>query len=288
MSAASQTVHASANTAWGPVGLPAYRFYRSEVALIFARRRNQAGLVGLACVPVIMAAAVKMTDTESGGGFIGSIASNGMFVVLAALVASLPLFLPVAVAAIAGDSVAGEANTGTLRYLLTVPVGRTKLLAIKFAAIVTFCAACTTVITLSGLMIGWALFPIGDVTLLSGTTISQLDGIGRLLLVCAYITVCLSALGALGLFVSTMTEQPVGAMIAVLVITVLTGILHAIPQLDALHPYLFVHYWTAFADLMRDPIAWGGLRDGALVALAYIAVFGSAAWARFSAKDISS
>ena len=37
---------------------------------------------------------------------------------------------------IAGDSVAGEANIGTLRYLLTIPAGRTRLLAVKFAAIV--------------------------------------------------------------------------------------------------------------------------------------------------------
>jgi len=46
----------------------------------------------------------------------------------------IPLFLPMAVAVVAGDAVSGEANTGTLRYLLTVPVGRTRLLAVKFVA----------------------------------------------------------------------------------------------------------------------------------------------------------
>ena len=33
----------------------------------------------------------------------------------------LPLFLPLAVGVIAGDAVAGEANVGTLRYLLATP-----------------------------------------------------------------------------------------------------------------------------------------------------------------------
>ena len=56
----------------------------------------------------------------------------------AALILELPLFLPLAVSAIAGDSVAGEANLGTLRYLLTIPAGRTRLLVVKYAAIVIF------------------------------------------------------------------------------------------------------------------------------------------------------
>src|SRR4051794_38049708 len=103
---------------------PSTRFLRSELWLIIGRRRNQAGLAALALVPIVIAVAIKLAapEREGGGGdgpdFFSSITGNGFFVALAALTVELPLFLPIAVAAIAGDAVAGEANLGTLRYLL--------------------------------------------------------------------------------------------------------------------------------------------------------------------------
>ncbi|MFP5283230.1 MAG: ABC transporter permease, partial [Actinomycetes bacterium] len=114
------------------------RFLRSELGIIFGRRRNLAGLGVLAVVPIIVALAVKASAPGAGEGpdFVSAIVGNGLFVALAALTLELPLFLPLAVATISGDAVAGEANLGTLRYLLTVPVGRTRLLAVKYAAIV--------------------------------------------------------------------------------------------------------------------------------------------------------
>jgi energy-coupling factor transporter ATP-binding protein EcfA2 len=56
----------------------------------------------------------------------------------AALALVLPVFLPVATAVVAGDSIAGEAATGTLRYLLVRPVGRTRLLVAKLVSVVVY------------------------------------------------------------------------------------------------------------------------------------------------------
>src|SRR5664280_3217762 len=91
------------------------RFLRSELRLIFGRRRNQAGLAILALVPIMIAITVKVSTPRAGRGpdFFTSITSNGLFVALASLSIELGLFLPLAVAAISGDSVAGEANIGT-------------------------------------------------------------------------------------------------------------------------------------------------------------------------------
>src|SRR5436190_17825067 len=119
------------------------RFLRSELWLIFGRRRNWAGLAVLAAVPIIIAVAVKASPPGGGGGgdgpdFVGAITNNGLFVALAALAAELVLFLPIAVAAISADTIAGEANLGTLRYLLAVPVHRTRMLAAKDTGVVMF------------------------------------------------------------------------------------------------------------------------------------------------------
>ena len=142
------------------------RFLRSELKIIFGRRRNIAGMGVLAAVPVILAISVRMSSPGQGGGpdFISAIAGNGLFVSFAALAVDLPLFLTLAVSAISGDSVAGEANLGTLRYLLAIPAGRTRLLVIKYIAIVIFAAAATFLVALVGAIIGLALFGGGDLT----------------------------------------------------------------------------------------------------------------------------
>ena len=127
------------------------RFLRSELKIIFGRRRNIAGMGVLAVVPVILAVSARLSSPSQGGGpdFISAIAGNGLFVAFAALALELPLFLPLAVSAISGDAVAGEANLGTLRYLLAIPVGRTRLLVIKYLAIVIFAIAATRTWSLS-------------------------------------------------------------------------------------------------------------------------------------------
>lgn len=268
------------------------RFLRSELRLMFARRRNQAGLVVLAVVPVIIAVAVKVSAPSGDGGdgpdFFVGIAQNGFFVALAALTVELPLFLPLAVATLAGDSVAGEANIGTLRYLLTVPVGRTRLLAVKYAGIVVGALLAPLLVATVGLLAGLALFGGGPVTTLSGSQVSLGEGLIRLLGVCLYLGVCLAALGAVGLFVSTLTEQPMGATIATTILTVLSFVLITIPQVDWLHPYLLTRHWEDFGELLRDPVSLSALRPGLLSAGAYIVIFVSAAWANLSGRDITS
>ncbi|HEY6813473.1 MAG TPA: ABC transporter permease [Propionibacteriaceae bacterium] len=266
------------------------RFLRSELKIIFGRRRNIAGLGVLAVVPVILAISVRLSSPSGDGGvdIISGITGNGLFVAFAALALELPLFLPLAVSAISGDSVAGEANLGTLRYLLAIPAGRTRLLLIKYAAIVIFALVATLIVALVGTIMGLALFGGGDMTLLSGTQTSMAGGVWRLLLSSFYLAAQFSALGAIGLFVSTLTEQPLGATIAILLVDVLMFILDSISQLDWLHPWLLTHWWTAFGDLLRDPIATESIQRGLITALVYAGVFWLAAWIRLSTKDISS
>ncbi|MDQ1537674.1 MAG: type transport system permease protein [Actinomycetota bacterium] len=272
-----------------PARLISTRFLRSELRLIFGRRRNQAGLGILAVVPIVIAITVKLSTPRPGRGpdFLASITSNGLFVALSSLSVELGLFLPLAVGAIAGDSVAGEANIGTLRYLLTVPVHRTRLLAVKFAAIAIFSLVATLWVSLVGSLVGLALFGGGQLTLLSGAQVGMGSAVVRVLMATLYLAVCFASLGAIGLFVSTLTEQPIGATLTVVILNVLSFILDSIPQLSWLHEWLPTHWWMSFGDVLRDPIAWGDLTRGLLTAAGYIVVFWLAAWARFSDKDVT-
>ena len=267
------------------------RFLLSELRLIFRRRRNLAGFVVLAAVPIFISIAVRSQSSQPGRhapDFFRSITENGLFVALAALTIEMGLFLPLAVAVIAGDSIAGEANVGTLRYLLGVPVSRLRLLAVKYAAMVIFSFVATFTIAVTGIVMGVLLFGGGDMTLLSGTQVSFANGVGRVALATAYLACGIASLGAVGLFISTLTEQPIAATIAVVVFSTASFILDSIPQVDWLHPYLITHNWPAFGDLFRDPIAWNGVGQGLYVAAAYVVVFFLAAWARFAGKDVTS
>src|SRR4029453_14941493 len=266
------------------------RFLRSELKIIFGRRRNIAGMGVLAAVPVILAVSARLSSSGQVGGpdFISAIVGNGLFVAFGALALELPLFLPLAVSAISGDSVAGEANLGTLRYLLAIPAGRTRLLVIKYFAIVIFAFAATFLVALVGSIMGLALFGGGDMTLLSGTQTSLADGVWRLVLTSLYLAAQFSALGAIGLFISTLTRTPPGATIAVVLINVMMFILDSISQLAWLHPWLLTHWWTAIGDFVRDPIYPDSIQRGLLTAAVYAATFWLLAWARLSTKDITS
>jgi ABC-2 type transport system permease protein len=204
------------------------------------------------------------------------------------LLVCIPLFLPLTVGVAAGDTIAGEAGLGTLRYLLVAPVGRVRLLLVKYVTTVAFCLAATLTVALSGTLIGLALFPIGPVTLLSGDTIGATESVMRLLLVAGYIAVSLFGLSAIGMFFSTLTDVPVGAMAATIVLAVASQVLNSLPQLAWLHPWLFSHYWLGFADLLREPVSWTSFGDNALLQGGYILVFGALAFGKFLSKDILS
>jgi ABC-2 type transport system permease protein len=274
-----------------PRAVVSSRFLRSELRLMLGRRRNQVGLLVLAAVPILISVTVKSTLSQPGQDaptFFRSITENGLFVALAALTIEIGLFLPLAVSVVAGDSVAGEANIGTLRYLLAVPVTRLRLLLVKLAAITVGAFVATFTVAVVGIVMGLVLFGGGSMTLLSGTQIGFGEGLLRVLLAAAYLACGLAALGAVGLFVSTLTEQPIGATIATVIFSSACFILESIPQVGWLHPYLLTHHWLDFGDLFRAPIAWDNLTSGLYLAAAYVVVFSAAAWARFAGKDVTS
>ncbi|MGA5562686.1 ABC transporter permease [Streptomyces platensis] len=270
---------------------------RSEIAMTFRRWRTLALLAVLAGIPVLVGIAVRIETGDGGPGggggggggpaFLSQVTHNGLFLVFASLAVTLPFFLPMSVGVIAGDSLAGEAHGGTLRYLLVAPAGRTRLLLVKYATTLTFCLVSTLIVALSALATGVLLFPLGEVTLLSGTSVSFGEGLLRALAIAVAVAVSLTGFAAIGLFVSTLTTSGIAAMATTVGLLITVQILDALPQLHALQPYLFPHHWLSFADLLRDPVYWDQLQKNLGLQALYAVVFGSAAWARFTTRDIT-
>ena len=271
------------------------RLFGAELRLVFLRKRNLLLLAVTVVFPVVIGIALRVAAPHPQGGgngpgatFFNQLAGNGVFLAFIALSTLLILVLPVVVAVVAGDSVAGEAGYGTLRYLLAVPAGRTRLLAVKFAAIVVFGLAATFIVSAVSLAVGAALFPVGPVTLLSGATVPLAEGLLRVLFVTLYVAAAMAALGAIGLAISTLTEHAIGAIAAIAILVVTSEVVDQVPQLAAIGPYLPTHWWLSFDSILRAPVDTSTLLKGLLSFGVYAVLFGSFAWARFTSADVTS
>ncbi|TFV89411.1 ABC transporter permease [Blastococcus sp. CT_GayMR16] len=265
-----------------------------ELRKMFRRPRTWATIGVLNALPVLVALLLVLTDLAPRAGegppFLSAVLRNGALYPLAALAIVLPLFLPIAVAVVAGDSIAGEAQAGTLRYLLARPAGRTRLLVAKLVAVLAFVVVTVVVVAGVGYVLGSTLFdaqPVGG-TSVSGTSLTSAELTGRTVLAIGYVAVSMLGVAAFALFFSTLTDSPLGATMGALAVLVASSLLFTLDAASPIAPYLPTRYWLAFVDLFRDPIQWRDITRGLALQGVYVGVLLAAAWANFTTKDVTS
>ncbi|MGA9749167.1 MAG: ABC transporter permease [Nocardioides sp.] len=269
---------------------------RVELVKLMRRPRTWVVLALLNALPTLVAVLLAVTDLGprpgEGPAFLSAVLTDGTLYPLAALAIVLPLFMPVAVAVVAGDAVAGEAQTGTLRYILVRPVSRTRLLVAKLVSVVAFVLLAVVVVAAVGYVVGVLLLGKGDasglVTGLSGSSLTTTQVVERTLLSIGYVTLSMLGVAGLALFLSTLTDSSLGAALGALVFLIASTLLLTLDAAAVLQPYLPTRYWLAFVDLFRDPILWRDVLRGLLLQGVYLTVFLGAAWANFTTKDITS
>ena len=267
---------------------------RVELLKLLRRPRTWVIIGMLVALPTLVAVLLAITDLGprpgEGPPFLSAVLNDGTLFPLAALGVVLPLFLPIAVAVLGGDAIAGETQTGTLRYLLLRPVGRTHLLVAKLLTVVAFVVLAVVVVAAVSYVEGRLLLgtpPVGGTTSLSGSALTREELSARTLMALAYVIVCMLGVAAVALFLSTLTTSSIGAALGTVGLLIASTVLLGLDAAQALHPYLPTRYWLAFVDLFRDPIRWTDLVNGLVVQLGYLLVFGLAAWASFTTKDIT-
>ena len=282
--------------------------------------------IGLICaLPLVVAIFIAVTHLApppgQGSAFLSAVLDEGQLYPAAALALVLPVFLPVAVAVVAGDSIAGEASAGTLRYLLARPVGRTELLVAKLVAVITFAVLAVVAVTVTSYATGVLILgpsraaavgtapgglapgsiapgagggptaglqPGAAITSLSGTPLTTLELIERVLGAMAFITVSMLGVAAIALFLSTLTDSAIGAALGSLAALVVSEILVTLNAATTVQPYLPTRYWLAWIDFFRQPILWRDIQRGFAIQAVYVVVFLAAAWANFATRDVTS
>ena len=265
-----------------------------ELRKLLRRPRTWATIGVLNALPAIVAVLLAVTNLAprpgQGPAFLSAVLTNGALFPLAALGIVLPLFLPIAVAVVAGDSVAGEAQAGTLRYLIARPAGRTRLMVAKLVAVLVFVLITVLTVAAVGYLLGTTMFqaqPAAGLSV-SGTTLTVHQLIGRTVLAIGYVTVSMCGVAAFALFFSTFTDSPLGATLGALAILVASTLLLTLDAAAPIAPYLPTRYWLAFVDLFRDPIQWRDITRGLALQGIYVGVLLAAAWANFTTKDVTS
>jgi ABC-2 type transport system permease protein len=274
---------------------------RVELVKLVRRPRTWISIALLCGLPTLVAVFLAVTDIGPEPGrepaFLSAVLANGSLFPAAALAIVLPIFLPVTVAVVAGDSVAGEAGSGMLRYLLTRPVSRTRLLVAKLLALTVFVLVAVVCVAVTGYAVGVNLFEAaptsggltaGGLTSVSGVPMSPAELAGRIAIAVLYIAVSMLGVGAIALFLSTVTDSSLGAALGALAAMVASQVLVTLDAAGSVRPYLPTRYWLAWLDLFRDPIVWRDVERGLGIQAVYVAVFLAAAWANFATKDVRS
>ena len=261
-----------------------------EIGRAFRRPRTYTLAFGLLLIAVLPTVVLATTHGTGQGGppFLNDVRSNGLFGAFAALAICQPFFLPLGAALLSGETIAAEASVGTLRYVLIRPVGRDRLILLKYASVMALLATAILWIAVTGFVAGWLTFGIRPMATLSGTTLAVGAAILRILFSALYVLLGVTGLAAIGVFLSTLTDSSVGAAIATVFVAIVSQILDGLSLLHGIHPYLLTHEWLAFSDMFRSPVLWTGIVHGVWIALAYTALFLTAALLRFARKDVTS
>jgi ABC-2 type transport system permease protein len=264
-----------------------------ELQKLIRRPRTWLAVFLLVALPTVVAVFLAVTHVAprpgQGPPFLAEVLSNGSLYPAAALAIVLPIFLPVAVAVVAGDAVSGEASGGTLRYLLVRPVGRTRLLVAKLVSVSAFVVLSVIAVAGVAYIVGTRLFGTHPLPSLSaGPGFSGPDAAWRILLTIAYVGASMMGVAAIALFLSTVTDSALAAALGALAALITSQVLVELDASAAIKPYLPTRYWLSFVDLFRTPVLWRNVERGFALQAIYVAILLGMAWANFATKDVKS
>lgn len=206
---------------------------------------------------------------------------------------SLLIHIPLLVALVAGDSLAGEANSGTLRLLLTKPISRLKLVMAKFIS--SFIYTVLLIMWLAGvaLVLSLVLFGKGDMINLKSDAfvmILQDDIMWRYGAAFLFAVLAMTTIAALSILLSAFADNAIGPVIStmgvVVVLTIMSNL--ELPIFNAIKPYLFTTHIIGWKGFFDDPVPYAAITRSVVILVLYTVGFLGTTVLYFNKKDIKS
>ena len=272
---------------------------RVEFIRQFRRRRTLVTYGLLVLLPVVVVLAVRFgpsSDGDSdgrrfGGGsldLVGLATSGAANFTVTMLFFATSFLLILVTSVFLGDTVAGEAQWGTLRYLLAAPVPRRRLLAVKLAVGLVSTLVGIVLLVVTSYVIGLVAFGSGPLASPAGGLFADGEMLWRIAAMAGYVFVTLLFTAGIAFLMSVSTDVPLGAVGTALILVILSNILDAIEALGDLRQWLPTEYTNSWIALLQPQVDWSQMARGATYSVvAFVALAAVAFW-RFDRKDILS
>lgn len=262
--------------------------YRWELRKLRSQKRTYIGLGAAALLPL---AFVTVMSLQKGGPEDVPLAPNlrhtGIVLPLVVLTFASRFGAQLVTALVAGDIVANEDATGTLKMLLTRSVRRSQVLAGKTLAAFTYVIALLLVIGTAGMVSGVIAWGFNPVTDLSNVQLSAGHAFAMGLLALAVFGVPLLAIAAFGVFLSAVTRNSAAAIVGTLVYELVMEAAVGLVHVSWLPHWALSAQFDAWHGFFRSPIDWTPIVRAIWVSAAYTAIPLALALRSFKRRDIA-
>ncbi len=276
-----------------------WQLTRLELFKIFKKPRTYIAFIAIAAIVFLIQLAIYV-DGKTYLGFIlqslqetfqvNGLILNGYFVCFIVL-QTLLVHVPLLIALVSGDIIAGEANMGTLRLLLTKPISRTKLMLSKFFATAVYTIMLLTFMAILALFGSILIFGTGDMINLKSDMVIILDAsdvFWRYMAAFGFAALSMVTVSSLAFLLSVFADNAIGPIIGTMAIIIVFTILTTmnIPFFNALKPFLFTNHMLNWKGFFERPVDGAEVLKSAIALVLHIFLFVSLAIFIFRKKDI--
>jgi ABC-2 type transport system permease protein len=261
--------------------------YRWEVRKLLSQKRSYIGIGAAALLPVIF---VTVMALQTGGPYDAPLGHNlrhtGIVLTLVVLTFASRFGAQLVTALVAGDIVANEDSTGTLKMILTRSARRTQVMAGKVFASFTYVAVLLLAIITTGMISGiiaWGFNPVVDI---SGTRMSALRAFGLSFAALATFAVPLLSIASFGIFLSTVTRNSAAAIVGTLVYELTMEAVVGLVHLSWLPHWVLSSQFDAWHAFFQTPISWTPILRAVWISALYAAIPLAIAFWYFLRRDV--
>ena len=208
------------------------------------------------------------------------------------LLNSLIIHIPILICLVTGDSLAGEASSGTLRLILQRPYTRTQIYLAKAFSGYIYTISLIVFLAIMTYVLGYFLFGSGDLIVLRRgvTVISSDDVVWRFCLAFCSGALSMLVVASLSMMISSFVNNAIGPIVGTISIIIGLNIIFTLgaPLFKDLIPYIFTSHFIKWQYFFDFQIEIDKLKLSVIVQLCYIIVFNAIGIFHFNKKDILS
>jgi ABC-2 type transport system permease protein len=274
---------------------------RREFIKMLFQKRTFIGWGLMFIIPFLVMLAFRFSNGGPGGGrggqpdvgemIFNSIRGNGIYLIVAALLAMASFFLPLLSSMSGSNTLAGEAEHGTLRTMLMQPIRRGTLLMSKWFVANLYVAIALFVLGIGALIAGGSVFGLHPVTLfpvLTGPQVGVWHALGLAAGSYAFVFLGMMCVVSLAVLFSCLTNSSLAAAVGALVLVIIMDVLQAFSVFNFLQPYLFTSKFSIWTNFLSSPVAWTPVLKALITFAVWIVGTTAIGYWRFRRKDILS